>query len=274
MRSPISTAPERRWLQKLVTAVATLTGNLFLVVGSLFFATIAFLVAWIPPRGDWTFRVARLWGWGALLASGVRIDIQFAAGLDPNQQYVFMANHRSLFDIPSMLVSLPGQARFLAKKSLFQIPIFGWALKAGGFVTIDRENLSSARESFAQAVSRLRAGTSVLIFPEGTRSTVEHLLPFRRGGFLLAIKSGLPIVPVGIGGSREVRGKRSLVIRPGTIWVHYGEPIEASEYAVSQKQELMDQVREQIEVQMSRGGGGGAEVRVDEMTEGADGHGE
>lgn len=270
MRSSDSDGLESHWFQQSVTAVATLTGNLFLVVGTLFFATLALLVAWIPPRGDWVFHVARLWGRGVLWASGVRIEAQFGTDLDPTRQYVFMANHRSLFDIPALLASLPGQTRFLAKKSLFQIPIFGWALKAGGFITIDRKNLGSARESFAQAVSRLRAGTSVLVFPEGTRSTVEHLLPFRRGGFLLAIKSGLPIVPVGIGGSREVQGKRSLLIRPGTIWVHYGEPIERNELVVSQKQNLMNQVREQIDVLMSRGGGGGAEG----SNEGEDGHGE
>lgn len=226
--------------------VATVTGNLYLVVGTLFFATLALLVAWIPPQGDWTYRVARIWSRGVLLTSGVRVRNRFETPLDEGRQYVFMANHRSLFDIPALIVSLPGQTRFLAKKGLFQIPIFGWAIRAGGFVTIDRKNLSTARDSFAQAVSRLRAGISVLVFPEGTRSTVEELLSFQRGGFLLALKSGLPIVPVGIRGSREVQSKKAHVIRPGTIWVQYGAPQITGDYSVSAKDELMDTVREEM----------------------------
>ena len=228
------------------TLLATVTGNLFLVVGTLLFAILALLVSWIPPRGDWTYRVARMWSRGVLLTSGVKVHSRFETPLAAGGRYVFMANHRSLFDIPALMVSLPGQTRFLAKKSLFQIPIFGWALRAGGFITIDRKNLSSARDSFTQAVSRLRAGISVLVFPEGTRSTVEEILSFRRGGFLLALKSGLPIVPAGIRGSREVQSKKSFVIRPGTIWVRYDAPLDTGEYSVSGKDELMEAVRERM----------------------------
>ena len=242
----MSTASMNREAPVWATLLTTVTGNVFLVAGTLVFAILALLVSWIPPRGDWTYRVARMWSRGVLWTSGVKVRSRFEAPLTVGGKYVFMANHRSLFDIPALIVSLPGQTRFLAKKSLFQIPIFGWALRAGGFITIDRKNLSSARNSFAQAVARLRAGISVLVFPEGTRSTVEELLPFQRGGFLLALKSGLPIVPAGIRGSREVQSKRSYVIRPGTIWVHYGAPLDPGEYSVSGKDELMDMVRERI----------------------------
>ena len=225
------------------TALGTVFGNAFLVLGTLVFASLALLAALIPPRGDWVYRVARGWSRGVLFTSGVRVRSRFEVPLEPDRQYIFMANHRSLFDIPALIVSLPGQTRFLAKKSLFQIPLFGWALSAGGFITIDRKNLSTARDSFAQAVSRLRAGISVLIFPEGTRSTVEHLLDFRRGGFLLALKSGLPIVPVGIRGSREIQSKRSFAVRPGQISVHYGAPLVTGEFTVSSKDDLMAEVR-------------------------------
>ena len=242
------------------TIAATLVGNLFLVVGTLVFATLALLVSWVPPRGNWTYRVARLWSRGVLWASGVRVRAVFEAPLEPDRQHVFMANHRSLFDIPVLIATLPGQTRFLAKRGLFQIPIFGWALKAGGFITIDRRNRSSARESFALAVSRLRAGTSVLVFPEGTRSTVEELLPFQRGGFLLALKSGLPIVPVGVRGTREVQSKKSFLIRPGIVSVHYGSPLEAVEHSVSRKQELMNEVRDRMRALMGCADEGDAET--------------
>jgi 1-acyl-sn-glycerol-3-phosphate acyltransferase len=239
-------------LSKAALLLATVTGNAFLVLGTLVLATVAILVSWIPPRGDWVYRVARVWSRGVLFASGVRVTARFEAPIDLARQHVFMANHRSLFDIPALIATLPGQTRFLAKRSLFQIPIFGWAIKAGGFITIDRKNLSSARESFAQAVSRLRAGTSILVFPEGTRSTVEDLLPFRRGGFLLALKSGLPIVPVGIRGSREVQEKKGFLIRPGTISISYGAPIECAGFSVSRKEELMSEVRDRIHSLMLR----------------------
>jgi 1-acyl-sn-glycerol-3-phosphate acyltransferase len=242
----MTTASANRRAPIWATVLATVTGNLYLVVGTLFFATLALLVSWIPPRGDWTYRIARMWSRGVLLTSGVKVCSRFVIPLDSTRQCVFMANHRSLFDIPALIVSLPGQTRFLAKKSLFQIPVFGWALRAGGFITIDRKNLSSARSSFAQAVSRLRVGISLLVFPEGTRSTVEDLLSFRRGGFLLALKSGLPIVPVGIRGSREVQSKKDFTIRPGTIWVHYGAPLDSTDFSVSGKDDLMETVREKM----------------------------
>jgi 1-acyl-sn-glycerol-3-phosphate acyltransferase len=239
-------ASERSQTSAWATALATITGSVYLFFGTLFFATLALLVAWIPPRGNWTFRVARIWSRGVLLTSGVKVRARFDSPPGPDDQFVFMANHRSLFDIPALIATLPGQTRFLAKKSLFQIPIFGWAIRAGGFVTIDRKNLGSARDSFAQAVSRLRAGISILVFPEGTRSTREQLLNFQRGGFLLALKSGLPIVPVGILGSREVQSKTSFIIRPGTIWVHYGSPLDIGEHSVSAKNDLMTTVRAEL----------------------------
>jgi 1-acyl-sn-glycerol-3-phosphate acyltransferase len=242
----MSVSPQRFGIKGWTTVLGTFSGNAFLVVGTLVCATVALLVGWVPPRGNSIFRVARFWSRGVLFFSGVRVERSFAHPLDPAERYVFMANHRSLFDIPALLTTLPGQTRFLAKKSLFQIPLFGWAIRAGGFITIDRKDLSSARESFADAVARLRAGTSVLVFPEGTRSMVEGLLPFKRGGFLLALKSGLSIVPIGIVGSGAVQRKGSFRIRPGVIRIHYGSPVDVADYPVSRKKELMDEVRRRI----------------------------
>ncbi len=232
----------------------TLIGNGFLIVGTLFWATVALLFGWIGPRGRFISRVARVWSRGVLFFSGVRVVPAFETPLDREGQYVFMANHRSLFDIPALLTTLPGETRFLAKKSLFQIPIFGWALEMGGFVTIDRKDLGTARDSFADAVAELeKAGVSVLVFPEGTRSQSEDLLSFKRGGFLLALKSGLAIVPVGIAGSAQVQPKKSFVIRPGVLRVNYGSPLSVRDFGVSRKRELIRAVREQIEQLIAKG---------------------
>jgi 1-acyl-sn-glycerol-3-phosphate acyltransferase len=234
--------PPRPWL----TALATLTGNLFLLVGSTILAIATILVSWIPPRGICAFAVMRIWANGVLAASLIRVEVHCSPELEPGKSYVFLANHQSLFDIPVLLATSPGQIRMMAKRSLFQIPIFGWALKVGGFISVDRADRSTATQSFSSAFARLREGTSILLFPEGTRSLDDTLLPFQRGGFLLAMKSGLPIVPVGIRGSRAVQRRGSFAIHPGTVAVTYGAPIDPSAYGMRRKRELIAEVRRSI----------------------------
>jgi 1-acyl-sn-glycerol-3-phosphate acyltransferase len=244
-----TTTPQERsrtgppiWL----TVLGTLSGNAFLVMGSLILSVVAILVSWVPPRGSWMFGVARLWARCLVTASAIRLEATYDPALEPGKSYVFLCNHQSLFDIPVLLTTCPGQVRMMAKRSLFRIPIFGWGLYAGGFIPIDRGDRSTARQSFATALSRLKDGTSILLFPEGTRSKTDTLLPFQRGGFLLAMKTGLPIVPVGIRGSRAVQPKGSFAIRPGRIEVRYGAPISAADYGVRRKGELILEVRRQV----------------------------
>jgi 1-acyl-sn-glycerol-3-phosphate acyltransferase len=228
------------------TIFATLTGNLFLVLGSLLIGALAILGSWVPPRGQWVFVMARLWSLLLLRASLLRVEVQREEGIEPGASYVFLANHQSLFDIPVLLATVPNQVRMMAKRSLFRVPIFGWALAAGGFIPIDRGDRSKARQSFSSAVAHIRGGTSILLFPEGTRSLSDTLLPFQRGGFLLALKSGLPIVPVGIRGTRVVQRKGSWSIRPGTVVVTYGAPIDCAAYGVRRVRELTEEVRRQV----------------------------
>lgn len=230
----------------MLTALATLTGNLYLVFGTLFWASVAIVVGLIPPRGQWTFYVARFWARGILLSAWLRVETQFAAPLDTKARYVYMSNHQSLFDIPVLLATLPGKTLFLAKKSLFQIPIFGWAMSIAGFIPVDRRDRSTARDMFSEAIARLRAGVSLLLFPEETRSLDGKLHPFQRGGFLLALKSELPIVPVGLRGTFEVQSPRSFVIRPRRIVVRYGAPMSTAGVQVSGKRPLVADVRARV----------------------------
>ena len=238
--------PRRTLAARLATAVATVSGNAFLVLGTAVLSTIAIVVAFIPPRGAWSFLVARLWSRGLLAAAAVRVRAEVDPAIDPAGRYVFLANHQSLFDIPLILGTSPGQLRMVAKRSLFKVPIFGWAIAAAGYIPVDRADRSSARQTFSGAAAHLRAGTSILLFPEGTRSFTDELLPFERGGFLLALKSGLPIVPVGVSGTRAIQPRRSVVIRPGTAVVRYGAPIEPAEFGVRRKGELMEEVRRRV----------------------------
>jgi 1-acyl-sn-glycerol-3-phosphate acyltransferase len=246
----------------LAIALATLVGNLYLVFGTLFFAALSVLVSVIPPRGRWVGPVAKLWARGVLLASGVRLRIEGAAALARDGRYVFVANHQSLFDIPALLAASPGQVRFLAKASLFRIPIFGWALRLGGFIPVDRGDRDRARDSFAQAIERLdRDGISVLLFPEETRSLDGRLLPFRRGGFLLALKTGRPMVPVGVEGTFGVQSRASFRIRPRPVTVRYGAPIELANGSVRQLPARIEEIRAEIARLAGTGLGEGEALR-------------
>ena len=239
--------PGARGLAPLLSKVlATLVGNLYLVVGSLVFAVATIVMGWLPPRGRWALATARLWAAGVLLSSGVRLRVHRAAGFTPWASHVYLANHQSLFDIPALLRAVPGRFRFVAKESLFRIPIFGSALSAAGFISVDRGDRAAARQSFADAERRLRSGGSVLLFPEGTRATADVLLPFKRGGFLLALRTGLPIVPVGIRGTRAVQPRGRRTIQPGVVEVWFGEPIDVAQFGVRRKRELIAEVRRQL----------------------------
>lgn len=225
----------------------TCTGNLFLIFGSVALGFFASLLGWLPPRGAWMLRLARAWGRGLLRASGSPLEVETRARLDPRAGYVYMANHQSLYDVAALLASLPGNPVFLAKRSLFRIPFFGWSLTAGGFVPVDRDDRSTARETFQLSLERLRSGRSLVIFPEETRSTDGELLPFKPGGFLLALKSGRPIVPVGLRGTLEIRPKNRMGIRPHRVHIALGEPIDPARFGVGRRRELIETVRERIE---------------------------
>jgi 1-acyl-sn-glycerol-3-phosphate acyltransferase len=232
------------WYSK---ALATAAGNLFLAAGSLVLGVLAAASGWLPPRGRWALAVMRLWSALLLRACGVRLAVHRDPGLDAGASYVYLANHQSLFDIPALLLAVPGRLRMVAKQSLFRIPVFGWALSAAGFVSVDRADRTAARQSFAAAERRLRSGGSILLFPEGTRRAAgEALLPFKRGGFLLALRTGLPIVPVGVRGTLGVQPRGRHTIQPGPIEVRFGKPIAVAEFGVRHKRELIAEVRRRL----------------------------
>lgn len=226
--------------------VATITGNGYLVLGSIFFATLCCLFGWIPlpHRSRAFYPIVRVWSRLLLWSSGVRLHCEQQVPLDRDATYVVLCNHQSLFDIPVLLATLPVAARFMAKRELFKIPLFGWGLRVGGFIPVERGS-KSAGESFRAGVERLQNGQSVLLFPEETRSLDGNLLPFKRGGFLLAQKAGVPVVPVGIHGSIDVRERNSFRIHPGEVWVRYGAPID-SRAVLREKGSLLQVARQKI----------------------------
>jgi 1-acyl-sn-glycerol-3-phosphate acyltransferase len=232
----------------VIRVLLTLVAFLVAIVDTVVMGTYGTLVGAVPPRGDWTRRGARLWARIALWGALVRLRVEQASRVPLHGPVVFMSNHESWLDIPTLLVAVPGQVRFLAKKSLFSVPFLGWAMRAMGFIPVDRENRRSAIKSFEEAAERIRRGRSVLVFPEETRTTDGSLLPFQRGGFLIALKAGLPIVPVGLEGARRCLPKHSYLLRPGRITVRFGDPIPTAGLGVTAKAELMHAVRRQMEI--------------------------
>jgi 1-acyl-sn-glycerol-3-phosphate acyltransferase len=157
-----------------------------------------------------------------------------------------MANHQGAFDIFALLAYLPVNFKWLAKEELFRIPILGWAMGSAGYISIDRSDKRKALQSLKEAVARIRGGDSVLIFPEGTRSPDGKIHPFKKGGFTLAIKAGVPILPISISGSREVLPRDSLRVKPGKIEITIGNEIPTDNRTMADRDHLMDEVSEAI----------------------------
>jgi 1-acyl-sn-glycerol-3-phosphate acyltransferase len=200
----------------------------------------------LDRSGDLVLTLARWWSRSVLACSGVRLSVRSHAVLDPKQPYVVMPNHLSSVDIWSVFLAVPVPLRFIAKKQLGQIPLFGWAMRAGRFIFIDRQNAASARRSIDQAATRIRNGSSVVIFPEGTRSRDGKLGAFKKGGFHLAVNSGAQIVPVAIRGSREVMPRGSLMMRPGVVEIEIGTPIPTVGLGPEAREALRAQVRARV----------------------------
>jgi 1-acyl-sn-glycerol-3-phosphate acyltransferase len=190
--------------------------------------------------------VARFWARMLLRVCGVRIDVEGEDNVDPKRPYVFMSNHQSHLDICAVLGFLPAQVRFIAKKELYKIPLFGLTLRAIGHVRIDRDDREQAFASYDRAAERIRSGTSIFIFAEGTRSPDGTVGPFKKGGFVLAIKAGVPIVPITISGGRKLLPKQKLVFRKGVMKMVIGRPIDTDGYQIENKEELIERVRAAI----------------------------
>jgi 1-acyl-sn-glycerol-3-phosphate acyltransferase len=197
--------------------------------------------------GDGAHLVGRLWARSILFLTRVKVSVKGLEHIDPRVPYLYMANHQSMFDILSLLAYLPVQFRWLAKKELFHIPVFGYSMARAGYISIDRSDRRSAHKSLLEAARKIAGGVSVVIFPEGSRSTDGRIRPFKAGGFHLAIRSGRPIVPVVISGAREVMPKGRLRIRPGHICVSVNPPIDTTSYKDKAKKDLMERVHSIME---------------------------
>ena len=181
----------------------------------------------------------------AVRGVGVRMRVEGIENIPPGT-CLFAANHTSFADPPVIVGAIPRDIAILAKRSLFAIPIIGTGFRMAHFVPVDRSSRGSAVESLDLAARYMKNGVSYLIYPEGTRSLNGRLRPFKRGGFALAIKAGVPVVPVACAGAHRVLPKNSLRITPGEIVVRFCLPVDAREFTLEQRGALAERVHAEI----------------------------
>ncbi len=220
-----------------------------------FYATWAVVASWVGIRyAPHNVYDRIMGGWARLLlrANGVRVSAEGLDRLDPGLSYVFVANHTSIVDIWALLVAIPNSFRFLAKRELSRVPVFGRAMTSAGNIFIDRNNLVSSFSSYDEAASRLREGLSAMVFAEGTRSRDGRLLPFKKGPFVLAVRAGVPLVPLCICGAFERTPKGVLNVRPGEVVIRVGEPIPTRGLTYGDRDALSAAARASIEAMAAR----------------------
>ena len=194
--------------------------------------------------------IPRTWSRCILWVCQIRLIVEGKENLQPGKHYIFVSNHASMFDIPAALVGIPSEVNIVFKKILTYVPIWGWALRFGPFIMIDRMNSRDAMNSLERAAQTIRSGSSVLLFAEGTRTRDGKLQPFKRGAFFIAVKAGVPVVPVTINNTFKIMPKGSLNIQPADISVVIGKPIATDTLeGKAGEQQLMKQVYQIIEQQ-------------------------
>ena len=222
--------------------VSLITFLISTIIGSI----VSLIFGLVDRTGGLVLELCRVWSAIVLGVPGVKVEIEVRGRIDPHKPYVFMANHASMVDIWAMFLRMPVPVRFIAKKQLGQIPVFGWAMRAGRFVFIDRQNAASARRSIQEAAQRIKDGQSVAIFPEGTRTRDGKLGAFKKGGFHLAIDAGVEIVPLAIRGTRAVMPPGTPLIRAGRVQIEVDEPISTAGLGPSDRQQLLERVYARI----------------------------
>lgn len=230
------------------------------VVTTLVLAIIATAILLVPgSRGLVERTLVPLWATIITRVAGVRYRVE---GLEqvPAGPVVFIANHRSNFDIPVLWLALGRPVRFIAKRELARVPFFGWAMVLLGHPVVDRGKSEQARETMAGAVEKIREGASILVFAEGTRGTPELIARervgrFKKGGIILAIRAGVPLVPVAIAGTETVMPKRSFRIRPAGVRVAIGPPIDTRDCTDDDRDRLAAELRGWIYTALGPGAG-------------------
>ena len=198
----------------------------FIALFSIIIATGVIIFSPFDYRGKITFVFSKVFSKVILLIAGVRVDIHGKELLDKKENYIFISNHQSYFDIPVLMQAVPNNLRFIYRSSLTRIPIFGWGMYLSGYISINRDNPRKAIKSLRKASERIKKEISVVIFPEGTRSSDGELGVFKRGMFVFAEEANVKLVPTSIGGSYKILPRNKFNISSGRVNVVFSKPIE------------------------------------------------
>lgn len=217
-----------------------------IALSTIVLGTVSLITSFFDGSGNTQHAVARIWGKTLLAAGFLRVRAEGLEKLDPRAAYVFVANHSSYMDIPALLARLPHQFRFFAKKGLFQIPFLGWHLRRAGHLEVDRSSPRASLKTMSQGARIVRErGVSVLLFPEGGRSP-HALREFKEGAAYIAIKAGVPAVPIALVGMRRILPMGSIHIRSGRAVLRVGDPIPTADMTIADRGALNQRLYEEI----------------------------
>jgi 1-acyl-sn-glycerol-3-phosphate acyltransferase len=208
-----------------------------------FWATVSILGSLFSGTGRLQHFCMRRWSKDNLWLSRARVQVEGLENIDRSQPQIFAANHSGLHDILSLSAHLPIQFRWVAKKSLFNVPFMGWHMRRSGYIPIDRDNPREAARSIIEAARIIRGGVNAIAFPEGTRSRTGDIGQFRSGAFALALRAGVPLVPITLEGSYRVIMPKTLQVNPGTIIrIKIDKPIDLASYDKTDRHRLMEEL--------------------------------
>ncbi len=211
------------------------------------YGTASLLVSFFDPTRRRQNAVERAWAGALLAVSGVKVKVEGLEKITTDGSYVFVSNHLSYMDTPVALANIPVRFRFLAKRGLFQIPFLGWHLGRAGHIRVPREDARAAVKTMTLAAQLVRKeGVSLLIFPEGGRSRTGEMRDFKEGAAFIAIKAGVPLVPIALKGTREVLPFGSGMVRKGTVAMRIGDPISTAQASPHDRVRLTEELRHRI----------------------------
>jgi 1-acyl-sn-glycerol-3-phosphate acyltransferase len=219
-------------------------------LNTLVLASTTIFVSIFDRSGNTVHYIGKLWSRMNLFFTGVRVRMHGLENIEKGRPYIVMANHQSHFDVWALIAWLPLQLRWVMKKELRKVPFFGYGCERMGHIYVDRGKSESAKKSLEVAGRKIRAGASVVFFPEGTRSSDGRLGPFKKGGFVVALAAGVPILPITINGSRAILPRGTMKFRPGVIDVRIHPPISVEGYAYETRHELLEKVRAVIQSEL------------------------
>jgi len=217
------------------------------ILVTIYYSIESMIVVLFDRSGRSYHRVMRRWSRILLWLFGIKTSVKGTENIPKGANHIYLANHSSYLDIIVLGITIPDDMRFVFKRELTKIPIFGWGLARGPYILIDRTDARNAMASIEQAARQIGDGASVVLFPEGTRTPDGKLGPFKRGGFLLAMKSGVPMLPVAIRGTYQLLSRHDKKVRPGRVEVIIGTPIEEKPDATrAEEQAIQAEAREQL----------------------------